>query len=255
MQTKVINPYPFIGAKHKEALDFIIANLPASPTFDNLNEVVVSGIFTPTTSFPDLNDLFLTLLKTVLPNAYNGYVNKGTSDGGRGTGGNMGGTGDEGRGTSGNTGGVNSEWRMVSSNTRYTEGQLVIINKMLQGINRIAAEDIGDFLSGIEENIASAGLSFEEQMPLLMATSAGKSDFDYWIPLIETPGPWAAYLTDNKVFNYLHVAGLVSASVQGALLPYGLVKHPQFQPLDIYSVLIGSVGLAAGKVVMGWTQM
>jgi hypothetical protein len=248
MQTKVINPYPFIGAKHKEALDFIIANLPASPTFDNLNEVVVSGIFTPGTSFPDLNDLFLTLLKTVLPNAYNGYVNGGTS-------GNKGGTGDEGRGTGGNTGWASGEWRIVNSNTKYTEGQLVIIDKMLQGINRITAEDIGDFLSGIEENIAASGLSFEEQMPLLMATAAGKSDFDHWIPLIEAPGPWAAYLSDNKVFNYLHVTGFVLATVQGALLSYGLVKHPRLQPLDIYSVLIGSVGLVAGKVVMGWTQI
>ena len=34
MQPKLINPYPFVGTKHKEALDFIIANLPADPTFD-----------------------------------------------------------------------------------------------------------------------------------------------------------------------------------------------------------------------------
>ena len=44
MQAKVINPYSFVGAKHKEALDFIIANLPTDPTFEQLNEVLRNSI-------------------------------------------------------------------------------------------------------------------------------------------------------------------------------------------------------------------
>jgi hypothetical protein len=88
-----------------------------------------------------------------------------------------------------------------------------------------------------------------------MATASGKSDIEYWIPIISTPGPWTSYFLDNPAINYLHVAALVSASVQGALLTYGLVKHPHFEPLDFYSVLAGSVGLVAGKLVMGWVQV
>ena len=57
---------------------------------------------------------------------------------------------------------------------------------------------------------------------------------------------------ETKTINYLHVAGWVSASAQGALLTYGLVKPPQIQLLDIFSSVVGSIGLAAGKVVFGW---
>jgi hypothetical protein len=96
--------------------------------------------------------LMLTMLKTVLPNAYNGYVNRGTGDGGQGTKKEIQGTGDEGRGTRGSTntgtgaGMDSSDWSLVSSNTKYTEGQLVIINQLLSGINRVPVEAIGDFM-------------------------------------------------------------------------------------------------------------
>jgi hypothetical protein len=50
----------------------------------------------------------------------------------------------------------------------------------------------------------------------------------------------------------LYLLSVVSASVQGVLLTYGLIKKPEIQLLDICISLVGATGLAAGKVVFGW---
>src|SRR5437868_2133567 len=77
MQPKLINPYPFVGTKHKEALDFIIANLPADPTFEQLNEILHNAMFPGGTGDPYIAQLLGLYPGMVLPNAYNGYVNNG----------------------------------------------------------------------------------------------------------------------------------------------------------------------------------
>src|SRR5687767_2309304 len=108
MSTKAINPYPLIGEKHKESLDFIIANLPANPTFENLNDVLVSSLFTPDPAFPVVGDFASLMLLTVLPNTYNGYVNGG-----------------------------------LGSYVKYTDDQYLIVNQLLQGIKSVPVEAIG----------------------------------------------------------------------------------------------------------------
>ena len=123
---------------------------------------------------------------------------------------------------------------------------------MLKGISSVPPESIGDFLSSIEEDIVSGKLTYEEQIPLLAATAIGKSDHEYWMAQMNTPGTWAAYLNADLAINYAHLAGIVSASLQGALLTYGLIKPPQVQLLDIATSIIGSTGMAAGKVMFGW---
>ena len=40
--------------------------------------------------------------------------------------------------------------------------------------------------------------------------------------------------------------------MQGALLTYGLIRPPQVQLIDIYTSVIASAGLVAGKVMFGW---
>jgi hypothetical protein len=225
---KVINPYPFLGTKHNEALDFIITNLPANPTFENLNEVLSNALFTPDPQYPITNGFATLAFGSILPNAYNAYVNGGAEDEGRGTKGNI----------------------------PYTEKQQAIITHLLNGIHHVPVESIREFLTGVEERIVSGGLSYEEQTPLFIATAAGRSDFEYWMNQISNPGTlWAAYFNAEYTVNYLHIASVVSAAMQGALFTYGLVKPPQLQPLDVYTALVGSVGLASGKVVFGWVSV
>ena len=217
MQTKVINPYRKGGEIVKTALDFIITNLPADPTFDDLNDVLTGAVFTPTPESSTVNDAAQLFLGGVLPFAFNGYVNGG-----------------------------------VCKYVKYSDNQTIIIHNLLEGIKRVPVESIGNYIHGIDETIAASELSCEEQGPLYLATACAKGNFEYWMAQMDTPGLWAVYLNSDKAINYMHLAGIVLASAQGALLTYGIVKPPQIQLLDIFSAAVGSIGLAAGKVVFGW---
>ena len=233
MQTKAINPYNAVVQKHKDALDFIATNLPADPTFDNLNEVLVNSIFSPTPDEGGLGDLISIFVGTVLPNAYNGYVNSGQFA-------------------------VNNKQSTaiestIGSYVKYTDSQLLIISKLLDGIKAVPVENIGDYIVGMEAEIAAARLSYVEQAPLFLCTASAKADYDYWFAQINNPGSlWASYLNNDLAINYLHIGGWVQASTLGALLTYGMIKPPEIQLLDVMSGVVGSIGLVAGKVVFGW---
>ncbi|MES2620393.1 MAG: hypothetical protein V4615_06035 [Bacteroidota bacterium] len=220
MQSKVINPYAFAGIKHKEVLDLIGTNLPTDPTFDQLNEVLITSIYN--NGNPNLlqDTIAQIYLIPLLPKVYNGYVNNG-----------------------------------VGSNVTYHENQQLIINQMLAGLSRVPVESISDFLDDMEETIATSKLSYEEQVPLFIATASGKADIEYWGYQIENPGVWSTYMIPDKALAIMHLPYMASAAIQGALLAYGLSKHPQLEALDIFSSFSGSVGLAAGKVVFGWIAL
>lgn len=224
MQTKIINPYTEFGTKHKNSLDYIITNLPLNPTFENLNEQLVNSFYIPDPLDPNPVDLVAPFLKTVLPNAYNGFVNGWAKD--------------EGRGTRGNT--------------NYNEAQQKLITQMLEGIRFVPAQSIAEYLTGIEEETVAAGLSYEEQTPLLLALATGKASNEYWQAQIAVAAGWVNYLNADSAINYQLLTGWVTASMQGALLTYGLVKPPQILFADIYISTIASVGLGAGKVIFGW---
>jgi hypothetical protein len=236
MQLKVINPYAFIGTKHKETLDFIGNNLPVDPTFEQLNEVLVAGSFTADPDHLTISGFAATFAATILPNAYNGYVN-----------GNQLTIGNSQLGVITGAAGTS-----VRSNTPYTETQQKLIDQLLRGISSVSLGDLVTFLEQQEENIVKSGLTYEEQLPLFLAIACAKADAEYWYNQITTPGIWAAYFDANPAINYLYLPGVVSASVQGVLLTYGLMKKPEIGLLDVYVSLIGATGLAAGKVVFGW---
>jgi hypothetical protein len=217
MQLKVINPYAFLGTQHKEALDFIGTNLPPDPTFEQLNELLIADAITTDPDHPTISGFAAMFAATILPNAYNGYVNRHTK-----------------------------------GNAVFTEKQQKAITELLEGLEQVAPAEIGDFLAQAEEDIVKRGLTYEEQLPLFIAVAIAKADFEYWDAHITTPGVWAVYIDANPAISYMYLAGIVTSSIQGVLLTYGLMKKPEIQLLDIYISLIGATGLAAGKVVFGW---
>ncbi len=219
---KLINPYTEFGTKHKASLDYVIANLPVNPTFENLNEQLVNSFFIPNPNEPGPLDLVPPVLRTVLPSAYNAY----------------GGTRDEGRGTKGNS--------------KFTEQQLTLVSQLIDGMKTVPALSIGDYLSNAEESVISAGLSFEEQTPLLLALAIGKADNEYWLNQITVIAAWGNYLNADSALNYANLSGWVAASMQGALLTYGLIKPPQILFADVYVSTLASTGLVSGKVIWGW---
>ncbi len=224
METKVINPYSFLADKQKETLDTIIANLPADPTFEQFNDVTLTAFFGVDPTNPLNSDLNRLLLHSVLPLVYNGYMN----------------------------GGANGKWRGAGNNTAYTEEQLLFIQQILKGINEVPVEHLAQFMSRMDEKIAASNLSYQQQLPLYVATISGKATVEYWIATFETPGGWSAYFNENETLNYFLLTGWVNASVQGALLAYGILKPEQAAVPDIFPAAVCAVGLTAGKVVFSW---
>jgi hypothetical protein len=231
---KIYNPYYVLGEKQKEALDFIIANLPPSPTFEQLNEVLLTAVFGIAPDGVLSSDTAPLFLQTVLPLAHNGYING-----------------------AGKTLAFKNSSTSEGSNTTpmYTERQMPNIRQMLDGIQSVPAESIVAVLNAAEETIAGSGLAYQEQLPLYIAVEAGRSQAAYWLMQINTPGAWAVYQNTDAAINYLHMPQLISAAVRATLLCYGLIKPAQVTVPDVFPAMVGSIGLAAGKVIFGWVPM
>jgi hypothetical protein len=200
MQPKSINPYSPASAKQKEALDFIITNLPSSPTFEQLNEVLLTAMFG---SDPDgllSGDVAPVFLQSALPLVYNGYVNQLTIGNGQLTS-NSQLPIDNKQMTTGGQPLSTVNCLLSIYNTQYTESQIIIITNLLQGIKRVPVESIPDFLSGVEEEIARSGLSYQEQLPLYIAVVCGRSAQEYWLTQIANPTLWAAYLNADAAIK------------------------------------------------------
>lgn len=225
------NPYPTIGPKLKSGLDYIIANLPLNPTFENLNNTLCNAIYTPNPTNPFLNDALQLYIKSVLPFVHNGYVNSQASN------------------------------PQISDAQlkQYSDKQFEIIYHLFKTISTTPNEAIPQLLNATDEKIAGLGLSFAEQTPLFVATASGKALYEYWMLNIPQPGTWAAYMIDPAItpqamdaVNYAKLPQWVAAGMQGALLAYGIIKPPQIQLADIVLAGVGAVALSAGKVVFKW---
>lgn len=212
-----MNPFSYLMTKHSELLDTVAANLPAQPTFDDLNEILTAAIVVPDPADPFLSNLGVMVTSTLLPQAYNGYRYRGTR-----------------------------------GNTEYNELQQSLIAQLTRGLQAVPAQALPAYLQEVEENILSAGLSYREQTPLLVAVAVARADAAYWLNAVQLPGPWAAWLPANEAMAYSQLPGTVEACAQSALQVYGVLQPPQLLPADVYASFIAASGMAAGKVVFGW---
>jgi hypothetical protein len=218
------NPYHTLGPQLKTALDYIINNLPLSPTFDNLNNTLFDALFA---SNPPDDDLVIVYAKSVLPNVYNGYINSAQVE--------------------------------SAQFNQYSEKQYAIIHHLLKTISTTPTESIPQLLISTDEKIGTSGLSFAEQTPLFVATAIGKAVYEYWLLNIPQPSTWAAYMVNPAItpqamdaLNYNNVSNWVSAAMQGALMGWGSIHLPKIDLVDMTAANIAAIGLAAGKVVFKW---
>ncbi|MGE0635933.1 MAG: hypothetical protein AB7G44_09485 [Bacteroidia bacterium] len=220
----LINPYSTLSPKIKTALDAVIAALPLSPTFDNLNDAVFNALFSGN---PPSDDLIILYAKSVLPYVYNGYATDDKEKDGE--------------------------------LKKYNDKQFEIIYYLLRDISTTPTESIPQLLAATDEKIATSGLSFTEQTPLFVATTAGKAVYEYWLLNIPQPSAWAAYMVNPAItpqamdaLNYNNMNKWVSAAMQGALLGWGSIHLPKLDFVDMTAATIAATGMAAGKVVFKW---
>ncbi len=227
MQSKSINPFYFLAEKHSQALDELIATLPANPTFEQFNQQLTDIFFLPDPADPSPLDLIAPFLRSILPSVFNTYVNHSGS----------------------------AEFGLSFSNVKYSEKQLAIIYSLMKSIGSGQADKLPEIISGFEAQIAAAELSFSEQAPLFLAAALGKTDAVYWLAQINSPGAWSVYLNANPAIGYMNLNGIVWASVFASLSAYGFISQPQIQFANAFSSLLASTGLPAGKVIFGWVAV
>ncbi|MCG3167084.1 MAG: hypothetical protein POELPBGB_02867 [Bacteroidia bacterium] len=229
------NPYHTLGPQLKTALDYIIANMPLSPSFDNLNNTLFDALFGTN---PPSDSLAIVYAKSVLPMVYNSYI-------------------------------VHRPQSIVHSGvtlsvvegyqSKFNENQQLVITELFSSLRTTPTESIPQLLIATDEKIATSGLSFAEQTPLFVATALGKAVYEYWLLNIPQPSTWAAYMVNPAItpqamdaLNYNNVSNWVSAAMQGALLGWGSIHLPKIDFVDMTAANMGAIGMAAGKVVFKW---
>ena len=112
-------------------------------------------------------------------------------------------------------------------------------------------ESLKTWILDIEDNITKSDLSYEEQIPLLLATQVGKASNDYWIAKIAVPGAWAPFipaspaLKNSRLLVYWVISGMTGTLVTANLSArYGLIDSNSRPAvgIDIASALAGSIG-------------
>ena len=242
------NPYIDFGAQLKTSLDYVIANLPVSPTFEDLNQQLVDSIYIINPSEGGPLNLVVPILKTVLPNVYNGYFNVGgrrLDDRGLKTAVVLHPTSDIGHQTP-------DTQQLFSSNTQYSTEQQYFIDKFTESVLIVQPLQLGEYLSRLEEDVVQSGLNFEQQTPLLLALALGKASNEYWLNQITVFAAWGPYLNAESFINYANLPHWVSATMLGSLIAYGLVRPPHIGFADMFVSTVAATGLVAGKVIFNW---
>ena len=232
------NPYIEFGAQLKTSLDYIIANLPVSPTFEDLNQQLVNSIYIINPGENNPVDLVVPLLKTVLPNVYNGYL--------------VGGGQMAVNGNSQPPLPSTANRQMSISNTQYSAEQQYFIRKITESVLIVSPLQIGEYLSRVEEELVQSGLNFEQQTPLLLALALGRASYEYWLNQITVFAAWGPYLNAESFINYANLPHWVSATMVGSLIAYGLVRPPHIGFADMFVSTVAATGLVAGKVIFNW---
>jgi hypothetical protein len=220
------NPYSQLGQKLKDGLDAIIGELPPpppDPTVEQLiNEVIgYVGPLYGETEGDDLGPIINLELSILLSATLNGYINSA-----------------------------------AGSPVHYDRRQQEYIFQLVEGILTVPLISVRACIANIEENIATSGMSSEQQAPLLMATAVGKASFDYWNAQGEE-SPWQPYLEAIGDASYMRY--MVSSTMEGALLGAKLMGAKttklgtiSLDALNAISALSSSLLLAAGKVMFRW---
>ena len=215
-----MNPYSHLSTLFNGSLDYIIQNITQNPPpqFDDLNNQLVNSIIggglMPT---PGIDTFLALYMKTLLPHVYNGYTNV-IKFGGYAT---------------------------------PTEKQAKVIAFMLEGINKVPVESIDDFLGTVDDHITTAGMTYEEQIPLFLAVAAAHFTYQYFMNQIPQPSSWGVFLNPNSSLNFANLPGWTSAAFEGTLLAFTVVT-PNVQLLDMMTGMMGAIGLASGKVIFKW---
>ncbi|MBI2723341.1 MAG: hypothetical protein HYX39_14300 [Bacteroidetes bacterium] len=221
MATRTFNPYPIIGTQLTDGMEAISKSLKATSTVDDLADAIykyIQPIYYPAPVSTQVQIEIKSVVYNVI-NAYNNQILQG-----------------------------------------YDDEQMIIIGMMLgpTTTDKTPINSLDMWFENIEDNISEAGLSLEDQMPLLLAIEVEKTIYNYWITKVATPGNWSKFFQPQTGLNYANIPFWVEACTEGALIGGNASDKGLIAPttdivsVDIVSALIGALAIGAGKVIFKW---
>lgn len=229
MSQATVNPYEIIGTQYAAGLAAIIAALPVSPTIDDLVTAVynyVQPIYYPVSMGVTVPLQVQTEIKSVANHAINSYINS----------------------------------LVPSGSAMFVPSQFPFIGALIGSVvSKCLPINLTNWIGDVEDNITKTDLTVDEQRPILMATAIGEAAYTYWRTETLAGGgsAWASYFILNNN-DYNSIPYWVEASMNGGLCGYGANYQGLVEPntdrfsTTMISSLIGSLTIAAGKVIFGW---
>ncbi|MDB5284294.1 MAG: hypothetical protein JWO06_3369 [Bacteroidota bacterium] len=194
------NPYEGAGPIFTNGLDYIAANLPVPATLADLNDTVLAyyGTLTPPPGADALD-----IVKTVIPNSANQYINK-----------------------------------QIGQNLNFDSQQLDLVYSINNGIKESSIESLANLFDLALEDVTTSCISDNSKISVYLALELATASVAYWNGIVTMPGNWASYISSNAAINYANIPNWVAASFVGAFSGFSQVQYVNIQNVD--SIIVQS---------------
>jgi len=226
MAIPTYNPYKASNTTFTDGLDYIIANLPGSPTLDDLTETIMEYFL----SLPEPEDgKLVDAMAYAIPNSVNDYINS-----------------------------------KILLNLNFNANGQVIIDSVLSAIREESIDSLGDCLEAYIEEVAKADINTVSKTSLYQAVGIANANQAYWKNIVTTPGAWSTYINSNAAINYANIPNWTSAAFIGVFSGFAQIQYPEVAGADLWNgqgrnaggvIAVGSaLALTAGKVIFKWAK-
>ncbi|MCW5908628.1 MAG: hypothetical protein KIS94_12270 [Chitinophagales bacterium] len=206
--------------------NYLIANLPGSPTVNDLNTTILAYF----TSLPNpVSSEALSIMQNTNIYSINNYINQ-----------------------------------TIAVNLNYGGAASAFIETVLSGIKENTTDSLTDYLLSAQELLAAADINTASKEALYVALTNAQGSCAYWQTTVATPGSWAAYLHSNEAVNYANIPTWVIAAFTAVLSGYAQVQAVAISEPNVFntqgrqvSAFMGygsALAVTAGKVIFKWPQ-
>ena len=226
MAIQTYNPFKYQEQLFTDGLDYVITNIPGSPTFDDLADTIIDYF----ASLPDpMSSDFLTGARIAMTNSANDFINS-----------------------------------RIADNLNYDSNGQMLIESVLAGVKYNSIDSLADFFSAAEEQIAMADVNTISKYALYNSLTMAKTSYAYWLAKIGTPGGWSTYFNSNAAINYASLPFWVSSAYVGAFSGFAAAQAPAMVEANLDNstgrfygstmALASALTVNAGKVIFKWAQ-
>jgi hypothetical protein len=225
MAIRNYNPYDDFGLLFTNGLDYLIANLPATPTMEDVRDKIYAYFET----IPDSPDGLGQTLAVSL-NSSNEYING-----------------------------------QIVKNLNLRRGDWAIVAAILRGIkqNSVISLDT-DYWDAAQELLVQSEINTLSKSAIYVSLAMARAATTYWKTVATTSGSWSTYVNTNEAINYATVPYWVEAAFTGSISGYAqtltlnvtepTVLTTQLNRLAPWSALVGALAVNTGLVIYKWPK-